>query len=68
MRNIVRCSLLYYFALSKELSFQEVVVFENLGGAFVVKAKEAVAGSFIIGTNKIQYICSSYIPRASRKT
>ena len=68
MRNIVLCSLLYYFALSRELSFQGVVAFENSGGAFMAKAKEVAAELFIIGINKIQYICFSYIPRASKKT
>jgi hypothetical protein len=68
MRSIVLCSLVYYFALSREFSFQEVVGFESSDGVFTVRAKEVVAASSIIGTNKIQYICSSYIPRASRKT
>jgi len=35
--------LLYYFALSRELSFQEVVAFGNLGGVSVAKAKEVAA-------------------------
>ena len=67
-RNIVLCSLLYYFALSRELSFQEVVAFGNLGGVSVAKAKEVAAELFIIGINKRQYICSLSIPRASKKT
>jgi hypothetical protein len=39
--------LLYYFALSRELSFQEVVAFGNLGGVSVAKAKEVAAELFI---------------------
>jgi hypothetical protein len=41
---------------------------ENSDGVSTVKAKEVAAESSIIGTNKIQYTCSSYIPRASKKT
>jgi hypothetical protein len=68
MKNIVLCSLLYYYALSRDLLSQEVVAFGSLGGAIAAKAKEVVPELSTIGTKKIQYICSLYIPRASRET
>jgi hypothetical protein len=47
---------------------QEVVAFGSLGGAIATKVKEVVPELSTIGTNKIPYICSLYIPRASRET